>query len=158
MDSRMIDSNGVLAFQSAQAPLSNLFPGEIRCDGLCFSSLEQAYHYRRAIHHMQFNTAQLILYQDDPYDIMAQMKDFHDNHEWLNKRMEVMEELVRFKADQVPIFKDALKSSCNLSLVENTWNGFWGSGCPWLAGAVWVKQFKGQNQMGLLLERVRGSV
>lgn len=158
MDSRMITDNGVLAFQSAQAPLSNLFPCEIKINGQSFSSVEQAYHYRRAIHHRQFNTAQLILYQDDPYEIMAQMKDFKDNHEWLTKRMSVMEELIKCKADQVGIFRDLLKSSDNLSLVENTWNGYWGSGCPWLAGAVWVKQFSGQNQFGQLLERVRSSI
>lgn len=158
MDSRMITDNGVLAFQSAQAPLSNLFPCEIKNNGQIFSSVEQAYHYRRAIHHRQYNTAQLILYQDDPYDIMAQMKDFKDDHEWLTKRMSIMEELVRCKAEQVDIFKDLLKSSGNLSLVENTWNGYWGSGCPWLAGAVWVKQFSGQNQFGQLLERIRGSI
>lgn len=158
MDSRMISNSGVLAFQSAQAPLSNLFPCEIRCDGLCFSSLEQAYQYRRAIHHMQFNTAQLILYQDDPYDIMAQMKDFRDDHNWLNKRVSIMEELVKHKAEQVDIFKETLKRTADLSLVENTWNGFWGSGCAWLAGAVWYKQFTGQNQLGLLLERIRGTI
>lgn len=157
MDSRMISCNGMLAFQSAQAPLSNLFVCDIKYKGQCYTSLEQAYQHRRAIHHSDFHTAKLILYQDDPYEVMNQMKQYRDNTEWIKTRVSIMEELVTHKADQVEVFKEVLKHTSNLALVENTWNGFWGTGCAWISEAVWLNQFKGQNQLGKILEKVRSS-
>lgn len=84
---------------------------------------------------------------------MYEIKSYQDDQEWIRKREGVMEELLQYKLEQDLAFKEALKHLANLMLVENTWNWFWGSGCPWVSDAIWFKQFKGQNRLGKLLEK-----
>lgn len=158
MDSRTIFDKGTVAFQSALSPLSNLFPCSITFNGFKYSSAEQAYQHQRCLHHNLFLLARDILAQHNPYDIISDAKEITDDDEWLVQRVPLMERLIRHKFEQVPVFADLLKRTGSHVLVENTFNNFWGSGCPFKAPQVWNKTFLGQNHLGRILERVRSSV
>lgn len=157
MDSRTISQNGRVAFQSSVSPLSNLYHCQLRIDGQIFKSTEHAYNYLKCTHHGLTQLAQDVKQQPTSYKAMNLGKGVTENAEWLNKRIEVMERLVKSKVEQVPIFRDTLKKTTNSRLVENSWSHFWGSGCNFLADVVWDGTYKGQNQFGRLLERVRDS-
>lgn len=158
MDSRTIFARGTVAFQSALSPLSNLFPCNILFEGIRYGSAEQAYQHQRALHHNLLPLARDLLAQHNPYDIFNDAKEITDNKEWLDKRLPLMERLIRHKFEQVPVFADLLRMTGSHVLVENTFNLFWGSGCPFKSPLVWTSAFPGQNHLGRILERVRSSV
>lgn len=66
----------------------------------------------------------------------------------------VMENLIRHKEDQCPMFRETLRRTTNHRLVENTWSPFWGTACNFVAPCVWDCTFKGANNLGRLLERI----
>lgn len=158
MDSRTIFSRGTVAFQSALSPLSNLFPCRIKYNGLHYSSAEQAFQYAKAIHHGLALLAKDIKSEIDPHEIMTMGNSVTIDEAWANKRVEVLEAIVRHKADQVGVFYEYLKQTGNHRLVENTSSDFWGSACAFKSQAVWNGSYRGLNQMGRILERVRDSV
>lgn len=158
MDSRTLCSGDSIAFQSEHSPLSNLFPCNIKFEGLAYNSAEQCYQHLRAVHHNKTQLARDIMATINPYDIMAQSKEITDNEDWIRTRLTTMEKIVRTKADQVPLFHDYLKSTSNYRLIENTWNSFWGSACSFDSKAVWERSFRGLNHFGRILERVRSEI
>lgn len=159
LDSRTIFHRGVVAFQSHLSPLSNLFPCRIRYNGITFASLEHAYQHSKVIFHGRTDLAEAILADDDPYVAMSQGKQItNERVEWSFKKLEVMAGLLRHKADQCPAFHNTLKATYGHTLVENSWNSFWGSATPFACEAVWALQFKGANHLGKLLEKLRQEV
>lgn len=155
MDSRTITQSGKVAFQSSVSPLSNLYHCTLRIDGQTFKSLEHAYNYAKCIHHGLNHLAADVKQQPTSYKAMNLGKGVTGNVDWINKRVGVMERLVRHKEDQVPIFREMLRKTTNHRLIENSWSHFWGSGCNFLADVLWDGTYKGQNNFGRLLERVR---
>lgn len=81
-------------------------------------------------------------------------KEIPDNLEWQNKRIEVLETLIKHKEDQVPVFREMLRKTGNNRLIENSWSHFRGSGCNFLADVLWDGTYKGQNNFGHILVRV----
>lgn len=124
MDSRTITYKGKVAFQSSVSPLSNQFHCQLKIDGQTYKSTEHAYNYLKCIHHGMPHLAQDVKCQPTSYKAMNLGKGVIANPEWLNKRIEVMERLVRHKEDQVPIFQDMLKKTTNNRLIENSWSHF----------------------------------
>lgn len=155
MDSRTISNGGIIAFQSEHSPLSNLFPCNIKFNGVAYKSAEHCYQHLRAVHHKKNQLARDIMATDNPYDLIYQCKEITDNNEWCGVRISTMERIIRPKADQVPIFHEYLKATNDYRLVENTWNSFWGSGCSFDSKAVWEGSFHGLNHLGRILERIR---
>lgn len=158
MDSRTLYGRGTVAFQSALSPLSNLFPCRIKFNGVYYTSTEQAYQFAKAIHHGSPLLAKDIKAEIDPHEIMNMGNSIEIDNEWASKRFDVMENIIRHKADQVGIFYDCLKQTGNHRIVENTSSETWGSACAFNSLAVWNGTFRGQNRMGQILERVRDSV
>lgn len=159
LDSRTIFNGGVVAYQSSVSPLSNLFPCKLKYQGRTYTSLEQCYQYHRAIHHNRSQLATLILSTNDPYKAMYHGKAIiWEDRDWETKKLPTMEQMIRHKADQVPIFRDLLKFTGSHRLAENSWNYFWGTGCAFLSDQVWIGNFRGGNHHGRLLDRVRSSI
>lgn len=75
------------------------------------------------------------------------MGNFSEDYDWAATKVDLLEQLVRYKAEHCPIFIDTLKKTYGYRLVENTWSHFW----------VWEGTYKGLNHFGRLLERVRES-
>lgn len=157
-NSHRVCQYGVIAFQSAVSPFSNLYPCLICAYGFEYNSVEQGYHHQKAIHHRNFDLAHRVLLQSDAYEVMAIAKHQRDNDAWAAKKFTVLETLVKHKADHLPFFHDVLKRSGDCALVENSWDRFWGTGCPFRAPCVWDNTFPGQNQFGLWLQRVCASI
>lgn len=155
LDSRTVFWNGVVAFQSDLSPLSNLYPCQLRVNGMLFKSVEHAYQFERCIHHNCREKAEEIRREPDPLKVMQSCKLIEDNEEWTYKKVSIMENLLRHKADQCPMFIETLKRTTNHRLVENTWNPFWGSACNFVEPCVWTGQFKGANHLGQMLEYIR---
>lgn len=155
LDSRTRFLHGTVAFQSWVSPLSNLDLCRLRFNGKTYRSLEHAYQYAKAIHHGRTETANDIRYEPDPYVVMSYGNSITENRAWMDKKLDLMEQLVRAKEDQVAIFSDTLKRTFSYRIVENTWSAFWGSSCPFLSEIVWSGQFRGLNHLGRILEKVR---
>lgn len=154
MDSRTRYVRGVVAFQSALSPLSNLFCCRIKYNGVVYSSVEQAYQHLKCLHHGKIALVNDIKHEPDPYVIMN-MADFMENQEWLNRRVDLLEQLVRYKHEQCPIFRETLQRTYGHKLIENTWSHFWGSACPFMHDALWEGTYKGLNHFGRMLEHIR---
>lgn len=157
MDSRTLFDHGMCAFQSSLSPLSNLFPCRIRYNGKTYASVEHAYQFAKAIHHKLPSTAHEIKCDNNPYHAMTLGNDIPENEEWAATKVNFMERLVRTKEEQVPIFRDTLQRTHSYRIIENTWSHFWGSNCPFRSNAIWTGSYKGLNNMGRLLERIRDS-
>lgn len=82
-------------------------------------------------------------------------KGIQTNREWDNMQLQVMEEILRIKLEQVPEFKECLKSTDNHTLVENTSSSYWGAGTSYNAECIFSKCFPGKNHLGRLLEKIR---
>lgn len=154
-DSRTIFRNGVVAFQSHHSPLSNLFSAPIRRNGILFRSTEHAYQHAKAVICKKATAAQDILNEPSPYDAMYIGKKIKTTREWDNMQLSVMEEILRMKMEQVPDFRDCLKSTANHTLVENTSSFFWGAGTSYNADCIYSKNYLGHNHLGRLLEKIR---
>lgn len=157
-DSRTLSKNGTIAFHSIHSPLSNLYLCKINCEGNVYNSVEQGYQYRKALFHNDTQLARDILRLSNPYDIVSIMKNKPDSPEWCECRISIMERLLKEKADQNRNFRVTLKATDRLKLVEGTRNTFWGAGCPFGSDVIWEGQFKGQNQLGRALERIREGI
>lgn len=121
---------------------------------MVYNSVEQAYQCLKCLHHGRTELAIDIKHESDPYEVMN-MGNFREDQEWLCKRLDILEQLVRVKFEQCPIFRDTLKRTYGHRLVENTWSHFWGSFCPFMHDALWDETYKGLNHFGRLLERIR---
>lgn len=155
LDSRTIFEQGAVAFQSSLSPLSNLFPCRIKYNGKTYASIEHAYQFTKAIHHKLPSTAHDIKCDDNPYHAMTSGNEIPEDREWAATKVDLMERLIRIKEEQVPIFRETLQRTHSYKIIENTWSHFWGSNCPFRSNAVWTGQYKGLNNMGRLLERIR---
>lgn len=156
-DSRTIRKNGVIAFQSSHSPLSNLYPAPLKRNGITFASSEHAFQHAKAIVCKNTVLARAILDEPNPYDALFIGKRIEVNEEWLSSQLTVMEEILRLKIEQVPAFADQLHASESHHLVENTRCPFWGSGTPFNASSVFTRSYPGANNLGKLLEKVRGN-
>lgn len=156
MDSRTIWQYGAVAFQSSVSPLSNLFPCNIRVNGLAFKSTEQCYQYAKAMHHNMTHKANEICREPDPYVNMSQ-GGFAEDPEWREKKFRIMETILRHKVEQVVPFREMLRQTTNHKLIENSWSFIWGTACPFHAPCVWDGSYRGHNNLGRLLEKVRDS-
>lgn len=86
MDSRTLFYRGVVAFQSALSPLSNLFPCKVRFNGLTYLSTEQAYQHAKCLYHGLPQVARDIRHEPDPHVIMAIGTAIEEDDEWLGKK------------------------------------------------------------------------
>lgn len=156
LDSRTIFKNGVVAFQSSVSPLSNLYPCTIRVNGMTFKSAEQCYQFAKMMHHNKPHKANDIRREADPYVNMAQgymTEDF----DWRDSKFGTMENILRHKYEQVADFRQLLQETRNYKLVENSWSPIWGSACAFRAPCLWEGNYRGHNNLGRLLEKVRDS-
>lgn len=154
-DSRTVFRNGVVAFQSHHSPLSNLFIAPIRRNGILYRSAEHAYQHAKALICKDSLAAQAILNEISPYDAMYIGKGIQSTREWDSLQLQTMEEILRIKLEQVPEFRDCLKSTANHSLVENTSSSYWGAGTTYNAESIFNNCYPGKNHLGKLLEKIR---
>ena len=135
-------------FGGAQSHFSNFYPCCIHVFGRDFNSAEHAYQYRQAIFHEDFECAEDIKRAKDARAAKRVSKKIIKKHEgWLGKRVEVMIEVLKAKAE-VPEFREALLATGHAELVENVVSreAFWGVGFDFKGGG---------NMLGKLLMSLR---
>ena len=85
-------------------------------------------------------------------------RDRHNN--WNSIKVCVMREILHAKADSCEVFKSVLlESSGKLRVEAVTGDNFWSSGLPpYLAASTHPQCFPGSNQLGVVLESIRGDL
>ena len=135
-------------FGGPDSNFSNFYPCHIRVFARYFNSSEHAYQYRQAIFHEDFESAEIIRSAEDARAAKRESKRIYKkNNGWEEKRVEVMREILKAKAE-VHEFKEALLATGQAELVEYvpSVEGFWGVGSGYVGG---------QNMLGRLLMELR---
>jgi hypothetical protein len=146
--------------QENNEPLSNTYECELKVMGMTFNSAEQAYQYSKAIRRGQPDIANDILKSPSPKIAKSKAKFLKYDEKWTkDQKMELMQQILTAKAEQVPDFKSALVESGKQPIVyANKYEYEWASGmtaeetqrtkkCGW----------PGQNLLGTVLDKIRAS-
>ena len=127
--------------------LSNFFKCNLRIWDIDFSSVEQAYQYKKAVYHKKERIARQILYSSDSYQVYKLGKSITPSHRWHRDKIGFMKLLLLAKYNQCPVFQKELKNTDRKILIEDTPNPFWGRGAD----------DNGRNMLGVLLTELRFS-
>ena len=98
---------------------------------------------KKCIFHKQYQTARTVLYTRDSMEI-KRLCNLDTNDRWKEVKEKVMMEIVEAAAFHSKQFRDALSSSGNSPLHENTGHPFWGC--------------HGKDILGKILMQVRGNI
>ena len=82
------------------------------------------------------------------YEIKALGKTVRESREWLSKKLQTIESLVRLKFEQNDSLRDRLISTGNASLYEATFDTFFGCGLPLSRRSDIPTQSTGKNKLG----------
>lgn len=136
-----------IRFYGFTDPLSNLFMTKISIWDKTFFSVEHGYQYRKAIFSQDYILAKSIEKSESAMEARKLGKLLTQSPEWLSRRVNIMEELLKAKFDQCFEFRRALAYSLGCKLIEETQHDFWGNG----------KLGNGKNMLGHLLMNLRDS-
>ena len=149
----------VRAFRGHKDPLSNFYPADIYCEGILFKSAEHRYQYKKAMHHGDDRIAEKVLRAHNALEAMRLGEGVHKSDHWKRMALQVMRPTLMVKAQQVAIFRQALRDSGTSILVEATSDRYWGSGLnPPECRQTRPSNWPGENRLGHLLMEVRRAV
>lgn len=150
--------NGI-GFSSKESYLSNFYATEVVINGETFSSSEQAYQYSKAVICGRDDIANFIKQCNDPQKIKHQGDRVEVKKEWEDQKVNVMKCIVTGKFLQNPDLREKLLNTGSTPLFECTTNTFWGTGWR-IENPQWktTANFPGNNQLGTILEEVRGLI
>jgi ribA/ribD-fused uncharacterized protein len=125
----------------------NFAPFQIEWRGKLYSTSEHAY---QAAHFFKTNADLVEQVREcrSPKEAqdLANANSDQDDPDWKEKKLSVMEEIVRCKLEQHPYIRDMLLSTGNKTIVEiNDKDEFWG----------WGKSHEAQNQLGKIWMKLR---
>ena len=149
-----------IGFYSKHSVFSNFAPVNVEYQGSVYSSVEQCYQ---------------VLYAKDAGrdDLIDKLMDEHDgiklkrlangitqppNSDWSNKRERVMYDIVLAKFRQNPNLMTKLKTTGTVNQEEATADGFWGAAAQLTSTELRSNTWKGQNNLGKILMRVRSGI
>lgn len=140
----------------AADPLSNMFSFDFCVNNCWFKSLEQAYHYDRALRQGKSSLAHQILQTTSPFKCKTLARSLHKNP---SADLELMRSLLRLKLDQSDVFRNSLVESIGKTLLHSTHAGdnFWCTGLEHDAVEAHSGVFPGKNMFGMLLTELRDS-
>ena len=128
-EKRYKKENAPLHFRGHTHPLSNFYPLEnFRYNGVTFQTSEAAYVYEKATFHQDFRTAEAVRYTNTGFQAKKMGDKIETNRAWQQKKVDVMDNIVRMKLSKCHAAKKALTESGDLELIENTPHQFWGKG------------------------------
>jgi len=128
----------------------NFAPFQVEWRGRLYPTSEHAY---QAAHFIGTNPelveqVRLCRSPREASDFANSNKD-QDDSNWKDKRLALMEEIVRCKVEQHSFIKETLASTGNKYIVEmNDDDEFWG----------WGKNHDGQNQLGVIWMKLRSEI
>lgn len=130
--------------------LHNNFLTPIYYEGILYPSVSHAFHAARS---SDDSTRKAILHAESLAAVAKIAIRINDPENWQNKRLKIMEQLLRDKFRRSKELQEKLKATGNRELVmtyieESPGNLFWGS----------VKGKTGQNQLGRILMKIRDDI
>ena len=136
--------------------LSSFFPCPIEMYGRSFKSAEHAFQYRCAYEREENELAEEIINSKHAGIAKKLGKRLHSEVSVTNYEVEIMENVLIEKAEQIAEFKDALKKTGSVSLVHAVSDKNWGTGLsPYLTKVIMPHARPGKNLFGQMLEKVR---
>ena len=151
----------IIPFKSLHSILSYFYMCDIELFGETFKSAEHAYQWRKATDANQSTLAIQIKRAIHVGKAKGLSKAISDefSKEWENKSIDVMQEIITAKAQQVPEFRDSLINSGETYLAEASYDKFWASGLSVDdTPKVDPKYFPGSNNLGLILMDMRSKL
>lgn len=140
-------------FYGYLSPFSNFHAADLKLDGRRYTCVEQAYHSIKAEQCGDFYGAQLIRRERHPVAI-KRMGRVHEIDE--SVKINILEKAVQAKFSQNKELMARLLNTGDKKLFEcNPFDELFGTGCYLSDEAVEKGTFKGKNEMGHILERVR---
>ena len=116
-------------FKGHENPLSNFFPVRgLYVDGISFATTEAAYVYQKAMFHGDRETAQNVKRSKTGIHAKRLGDKIHTTPAWQQKKVDVMDNLLRIKIKTCGTTRKALKDSGESKIIEDTPNAFWGRG------------------------------
>ena len=135
-------------FTHALDPLSNWSAHAVELWGQVFPTVEHGFQWRKFAQ-SEPDIASAILRAPSPWAVIQLKKTLGDGKmpaDWHERRVGVMEELLRAKAAQHKDVRDCLRKTGSRNIVENSpVDTFWGCG----------PHGDGQNMMGVLWMKIR---
>ncbi len=125
-------------------PLSNFSSFALEWKGEVFMTSEHAYHTEKFT---DLEVIKKIKEARSAHDAFKISREYADQvrPDWLDVRVEIMEQIIRAKVDQHPYVKKKLLETGDKEIVEDSWrDDFWG----------WGPNKDGQNQLGKIWMKV----
>ena len=142
----------VVAFSGKDNVLSNFFPTDVKVFGQTFKSAEQAFQHTKAMRSGDLYRAEQVMTADTALDAKKIGNQVLPSDQWFDTRDDVMRSILEAKLAQCKEFSEALsKSNKNTTLVESTYDNYWGSGLD-RKGTLNTEsaQWPGKNELGRL--------
>lgn len=132
-------------FRGHKSPFSNFYEVLINHNGQQFTSTEAAYQYCKAETMGDSYRARKILHAKTGLHAFRIAEKIQTDERWKNKKVKVMEGLVKEKLRACELVRAALLETGSKKIIEDTSHEFWGRG----------KEGKGQNMLGKIWMKFR---
>ncbi|MDQ5954516.1 MAG: hypothetical protein QG583_444 [Patescibacteria group bacterium] len=126
-------------------PLNNWSPHQVRIWNIDFPTSEHAYQWKK-LSEVDRDIAESILHAKSPYQVfqISRANKSKQPSDWSEKKLIVMEEILRAKLEQHEDVKDALRRTGERRIIENSpVDNFWGIGPnkdgKSMLGNIWMK-------------------
>lgn len=154
-DAKVKTFDGITAFQSKYAWLSNFFPCRIHLQGIDFNSGEHAFQYIKARRNGCPELATRILKSNEAKDAKQAGYGITILENWDGEKEEMMSRVIEAKFKQNPELAQKLIATGDSTLVEATSDRFWGAHATLNSKSLKEKNWEGNNVLGQLLMTLR---
>ena len=127
---RITKTKAGYTFQGPTAYMSNFYVVEFIFEGVRYQLVEQAYQFKFAMHHKEFDIAQKLLNKTDGYGIKKDVEGIVPDAEWGHICVPLLRALMYAKFSQNPGLMDKLVATYPHPLIESTKDLTWGGGLP----------------------------
>ena len=156
-----LQSDDVIAFKSPNYVLCNFYADKLFVYERHFTSVEQAYQWKKMQHigHEAYSREIMLAKTPGRAKQIANRVPYQHLKTWHSIKRDVMREILAAKCEQCPKFKETLLKSEGKRLVEATQDLYWASGLPpILSSSTKPECFPGCNWLGRILEDMRHDI
>lgn len=154
----VVETEDSVAFFTKNAIFSNLNPLPIKLKGTTFSCNEHFFQYEKALYFKDNETAEQILMEKDPFEMMNLAKNIknYKHKDWLEQAEKVLTEANSAKYSQNAVARQALLATGEKKLGEASLNAFYGTSVGLFSKNVSdTTKWTGKNLMGKILTKIR---
>lgn len=150
------ETENVVAFQGKENPISNFFPCDIKVFGEHHQSAEHAYQLTKAIRAGNLDAAEKVRHAPTALEAKKIGNSIKDPEGWGEQKLDIMEEIVTAKAEQINPMREKLEASnANTIFAESTVDVYWGTGLDTI-GTTQTEPSKwpGENKLGAIVQKI----